>query len=327
MGPVANSEQLITVIGGSGFLGRHIVRALAGRGYRIRVAVRRPELTGHLQPLGNVGQIQPVQANVRYPASIAAAVDGAAAVVNLVGILYNAGAQTFDAVHAFGAEAVARAARTAGAQTLIHVSAIGADPASPARYSRTKAEGEQRAGVAFPGAVIFRPSIVFGPEDGFFNRFAAMARFLPALPLIGGGETRFQPVFVGDIGEAAANVISGHLGAGTIHELGGPRIYTFRELMEFLLQTIGRRRLLVPLPFALAKVQASVLQLLPKPLLTVDQVLMLERDNVVSEAAQREGRILEALGVTANGIEAIVPTYLVQYRRAGQFERLRSSPG
>lgn len=298
-----------------------MVRALAKRGYRIRVGVRRPDTAGHLHPLGSVGQIKPVQANVRFPASVVAACAGADAVINLVGVLASSGRQTFDAIHVDGAETVARAAREAGAQTLIHVSALGADPDSPAAYGRTKAEGEARVRQEFPEARIFRPAIVFGPEDSFFNRFAAMARILPALPLIGGGETRFQPVFVGDVAKATAAVVDGEAGAPAIYELGGPEVLTFRELMEFMLRAIGRRRLLVPLPFSLARAQATILEMLPNPLLTVDQVQMLERDNVVSEEAKAEGRTIEGLGVTPRGIEAIVPDYLVRFRRTGQYAR------
>ena len=317
--PDDKSLKLVTVIGGSGFLGRHIVSALAKRGYRMRIAVRRPDLAGHLQPLGSVGQIMPVQANVRFPASLAAACQDAHAVINLVGILYSAGPQTFDAVHALGAEAAARAARAEGASQFIQVSAIGADGMSRSAYARTKFEGERRAAAGFSGAVIIRPSIVFGPEDQFFNRFAALARFAPALPLIGGGKTKFQPVFAGDVAEAVARLIDRGEGAGRIYELGGPEILTFKELLKFTLRAVGRRRLLLPLPFPLAKVQAAVLQLLPKPPLTVDQVELLRADNIVSEEARREGRTIEALGIVPSGIEGIVPPYLIRYRKAGQF--------
>ncbi len=317
--PQATSQELVTVIGGSGFLGRHIVRALAKRGYRVRAAVRRPELAGHLQPLGTVGQIMAVQANVRFPDSLAAACQGAHAVVNLAGILNSSGAQTFAAVHADGAEAAAAAARGAGARVYIQCSAIGAASGSSSVYGRTKAEGEERARAAFPDAVIVRPSIVFGPEDEFFNRFAALSRFLPALPLIGGGRTRFQPVFVGDVARAVARLVDRGSVDGRIYELGGPEVLSFRELLQYILQTVGRRRLLVPVPFFFAKVQAAFLQLLPNPLLTVDQVRLLKSDNVVSEAARAEGRTLEGLGVGPTAIAAIVPSYLYRYRRAGQF--------
>ena len=323
---VQPSDRLITIIGGSGFVGRHIVRALARRGYRIRVACRRPDLAGHLQPLGNTGQIMMVQANVRYPASLAAACEGAYAVINLTGVLYSAGAQSFDAVHVFGAEASAKAAKAAKARLFIQMSAIGADETSAADYARSKAEGEKRARAAFPGAIVLRPSIVFGPEDSFFNRFASMARVSPFLPLIGGGETRFQPVFAGDLGEAVARLVDRGEADSTTYELGGPETLSFKQLMEFTLDTIGRKRALVTLPWGVAKLQAAVMGLLPKPLLTSDQVELLKTDNVVSEAARREGRTLEGLGVTPRGIEGIVPGYLYRYRKAGQFTAPKGMP-
>jgi uncharacterized protein YbjT (DUF2867 family) len=313
------NDTLITIFGGSGFLGRHLVRALARRHYRIRVAVRRPELTGHLQPLGRVGQIQAVQANVRHPGSVAAATRGADAVVNLVGILFERGRQRFDAVQAFGAEQVALAATAHGAR-MIHVSAIGADENSTSGYARAKAIGEQAVLAATPEATIFRPSIVFGPEDEFFNKFAAMARMLPALPLIGDGGTRFQPVFVGDVAEALARAVDGQTKAGTVYELGGPEVQTFKGLMEYVLAVTERRRLLVPLPFALAKLKATFLQFLPKPPLTPDQVELLRSDNVVSAEADSEGRTLRALGIEPTAMEAIVPSYLWRFRKTGQFK-------
>jgi uncharacterized protein YbjT (DUF2867 family) len=313
-----SSDRLITIFGGSGFLGRHLMRALAKRQYRIRVAVRRPDLAGHLQPLGRVGQIHAVQANLRYPDSIAPAVRHADVVINLVAILFARGRQTFAAVHVAGADAVARAAAAAGAR-MIHVSAIGADPDSPSEYGRTKALGEAAVLAAVPGANIFRPSILFGPEDDFFNRFAAMARLSPVLPLVGGGHTRFQPVFVGDVAEAIARAVDGEARAGTTYELGGPEVKTFRQLIEFVLATTERRRLLVPLPFRLAALQAAFLQFLPKPPLTPDQVKLLRSDNVVSAQAERDGRTLPGLGIDPATIAAIVPTYLWRFRKTGQF--------
>ena len=314
------AETLVTVFGGSGFLGRHVVRALARQGYRVRNAVRRPDLAGHLQPLGRVGQIHSVQANVRHPASVEAAVRDAAIVVNLVGILFERGKQRFEAVHAEGAGHVARAAAAQGAR-MIHLSALGADAEAPALYARTKAAGEAAVRAALPAATIFRPSIVFGPEDGFFNRFAAMARLSPVLPLIGGGETRFQPVFVGDVAQAILKAVEGATQGGTIYELGGPEVKSFRALMEFVLAVTERRRLLVPLPFALASLQAKFLQFLPTPLLTPDQVELLKRDNVVSAEAAHQGRTFAALGIDPAGFEAIVPTYLWRFRKTGQFRR------
>ena len=313
------SDKLVTVIGGSGFVGRHVVRALARRGYRVRVACRRPDLAGHTQPAGVVGQVMPVQANVRYPASLAAACDGACAVINLTGVLYSAGAQSFDAIHVFGAEASARAARVAGARVFIQMSAIGAAADAASAYAKSKAEGEARAKANFPGAIIIRPSIVFGPEDDFFNRFAKLARISPVIPLIGGGETKFQPVFVGDIAEAMARLVDAGRASARTYEFGGPEVFSFKQLMEFTLATIGRQRLLVPVPWAIAKVQAMILGLLPKPLLTADQVELLKNDNVVSAQAKNERRTLEGLGIVPDGIEAVVPGYLYRYRKAGQF--------
>src|ERR1700757_4097132 len=251
----SNQDTLVTVFGGSGFLGRSVVRAPPKRESRIRVAVRRPELAGHLQPLGRVGQIHAVQANLRYPASVEAAARDADVVVNLVGILFERGRQKFDAVQAFGAEAVALAAAAFGAR-MIHVSAIGAEENAPSHYARSKAVGERLVLAAVPSAVILRPSVLFGPEDDFFNKFAAIARFSPALPLIGGGHTRFQPVFAGDVATAVVAAIAGRADDGRTYELGGPEVKTFKELMQFMLATIGRRRLLLPIPFPLAKLQA-----------------------------------------------------------------------
>ncbi|WP_439572551.1 complex I NDUFA9 subunit family protein [Phreatobacter sp.] len=311
-------DRLVTVFGGSGFVGRHIVRALARRGFRVRVAVRRPDLAGHLQPLGSVGQIHAVQANLRFPDSVARACEGAEIVINCVGILHETGRQKFDAVQARGAGAVARAATAVGAR-MIHLSAIGADAQSTSAYGRTKAAGEAAVLAEAPDAVIFRPSIVFGPEDGFFNRFAGMAQMLPALPLVGGGETRFQPVFVTDLAAAVMAAVDGKAKPGAVYELGGPAVRSFRELMEFVLATTGRNRLLVPLPFGLARLKAKVLQYLPNPPLTPDQVEMLRTDNVVSEQAKAEGLTLEGLGIRPQSVEAIVPTYLWRFRRQGQF--------
>jgi NADH dehydrogenase len=315
----ARNDTLITVFGGSGFLGRHLVRALAKRHYRIRVACRRPDLAGHLQPLGRVGQIHAVQANVRHAGSVEAAVRGADAVVNLVGILFERGRQRFDTVQTYGAEQVALAASAHDAR-MVQVSAIGADENSTAAYARAKAGGEKAVLAATPDAAIVRPSIMFGPEDNFFNKFAAMARALPALPLIGGGETRFQPVFVGDVAEAIARAVEGDAKPGTIYEAGGPEVLSFKALMEYVLSVTERRRLLIPLPFALAKLQATFLQYLPKPLLTPDQVELLKTDNVVSPAAQAEGRTLSALGIEPTAMESIVPTYLWRFRKTGQFK-------
>ncbi len=321
-----NSDKIVTIIGGSGFLGRHVARALAKRGYRVRVACRRPDLAGHVQPLGTPGQVMAVQANVRYPASLAAACAGAAVVINLPGVLASRGAQSFDAVHAFGAEAAAKAAKAAGAQVFIQMSALGADANSPSEYARSKAEGETRAKAAFAGTIVLRPSIVFGPEDNFFNQFAAMSRLAPALPLIGGGHTKYAPVFVGDVAEAIAILVDRGEASGKTFELGGPEIFTFKQLMQFTLDTIGRKRLLLPVPWTAAKILGSVLGLLPKPLLTADQVELLKADCVVSEEAISGKRDLESLGIGPRSIQSIVPSYLYRFRKAGQFTAPRGIP-
>jgi uncharacterized protein YbjT (DUF2867 family) len=319
--------ELVTVFGGSGFVGRHVVRALAKRGYRVRAAVRRPDLAGFLQPLGAVGQIHAVQANIRNRASIDRAVAGCDAVVNLVGILYEAGRQSFDAVQAFGPGAVAASAKAAGVRRMAHLSSIGADPGSDSQYARSKGLGEEAVFKVFPEAVIYRPSIIFGPEDDFFNRFAALARFAPVLPLIGGGQTRFQPVFVGDVAEAVTRAIDGAARPGTVYELGGPEVRTFKQLLEYILAETGRSRILAPLPFPIARLKAQFLQLMPKPMLTVDQVRQLAHDNVVSDEAVAEHRTLEGLGIDPRAMETVVPTYIHRYRKAGQYsDASRAAP-
>lgn len=316
----SNLDTLVTIFGGSGFLGRSVVRALCKRDYRIRVAVRRPELAGYLQPLGRVGQVHTVQANLRYPASVETALRDSHVVINLVGVLTEDGAQTFDAVQAKGAETVAKAAAAAGAQ-LVHVSAIGADAQSPSRYARAKAAGEAAVLDAVPSGTIFRPSVMFGPEDQFTNRFAALARMSPVLPLIG-GSTRMQPVYVGDVATAIADAADGKAKAGATYELGGPEVLSMREIIQTILDITDRERMLIPLPFGLARFQAHFLQFAPGAFkLTPDQVTLLERDNVVSEAAKAAGLTLEGLGITADSLEAIAPQYLWRFRAAGQFQR------
>ncbi len=315
----SNLDTLVTVFGGSGFLGRSVVRALAKRDYRIRVAVRRPELAGHLQPLGKVGQIHAVQANLRYPASVEAAMRDSHAAINLVGILAESGTQTFDAVQALGAGAVAKAAGAVGAR-MVHVSAIGADENSLSRYARTKAAGEKAVLSAIPTATILRPSVVFGPEDQFTNRFASLAWVSPVLPLIGGGLTKLQPVYVGDVATAVADAVDGKTKPGATYELGGPEVLTMREIIEIILATIERRRMLVSLPFGLAKLQALFLQFAPGSLkLTPDQVELLQSDNVVSDAAKAADLTLEGLGIVPDSLEAIAPQYLWRFRKTGQF--------
>jgi len=309
------ATRVVTVFGGSGFIGRHLVRRLARQGWVIRVAVRQPSRAQFLKPMGDVGQIAPLRARIEDSVAVRAALEGAHAAVNLVGVLYERGARTFAAVHARGAQHVAEAAAAAGAERLVQISAIGADRHAEADYARSKAAGEVAARTAFPEATVLRPSVVFGPEDNFFNRFAAMARLSPALPLIGGGRTRFQPVYVGDVAEAIARSLERPEARGRIYELGGPKVYSFQELMEILLHETRRRRLLVPLPFALAEIQAAVLERLPVPPLTRDQVRLLRHDNVASPDMPG----LRDLGIEPTALEVIVPTYLERYRPGGRF--------
>jgi uncharacterized protein YbjT (DUF2867 family) len=323
--------RVVTVFGGSGFVGRYVVRALARDGWRVRIACRRPDLAFHLQPQGRVGQVMAVQANVRHPESVAAALRGASAVVNLVGILAEGGAQTFSKVQAEGARAVAEAAKAAGVDTVVHISAIGADPSSSAAYARSKAAGEAAMRDAAPSAVILRPSVIFGPEDDFFNRFATMARFFPIVPIVG-ADTRFQPVYVGDVAEAVAAAVAGRAQPGSVYELGGPETKTFAELVEYVLKVTERARRVAKLSFGTGQLVARVTQfftkaslgLFPKLLrMTTDQVELLKHDNVVSEEAIRDGRTLQGLGVQPQAIEAIVPTYLYRYRKTGQYQAQR----
>lgn len=317
---------LVTIFGGSGFAGRYATRELAERGWRVRAACRRPDLAGHLQPMGVVGQIHAVQSNLRYPESVDAAVEGAEAVVNCVGVLTPTGRQSFKAVHVEGARAVARAARLAGVRRLIHVSALGASAGSPSEYARTKAAGEKVVLEEFPNAIILRPSVLFGTEDEFFNRFAAMARFSPFLPLVGGGRTHFQPLFVGDLGSAIANAVEGAGTPGTVYELGGPDVFTFRQILDRTLEWSGRRRRYVNLPFPLAKLMAVMTWPLPNAIrpLTLDQVRLLKADNVVSDAAEAEQRTIESLGVdNIHAAGLIVPAYLERFNPRGQFAHYR----
>lgn len=312
-------KGLVTVFGGSGFVGRAVVRALAKEGYRIRVAVRRPDLTGYLMTAGSVGQVTAVQANLRYPASVAAAVQGASLVVNCVGILAESGHQRFMAVQAQGAKVVAEAAARVGAK-LIHLSAIGADANSASGYARSKAQGEAAVLAAVPDAVILRPSVIFGEGDAFYTRFAAMAVMSPALPLIGGGETRFQPVHVLDVASAVVKAAAGEAKPG-VYELGGPAAVTFRHVLETVLHAAQRKRLLVPVPFFAATLLAKLTGWLPGAPITTDQVELLKSDNVVSEAAKAEGRTLEGLGISPVAAESVVASYLWRFRKAGQFAK------
>jgi NADH dehydrogenase len=323
---MAATGKLATVFGGSGFVGRQIVWSLARRDYRVRAAVRRPDLAGYLQPMGVVGQVFGVQANLRFADSVMRAVEGAETVVNSVGILAPTGAQTFQDVHVEGVRRIAKAAREAGVQRLVHISAIGANKNSNSKYAVSKAEGEAAVLAEFPSAIIVRPSIVFGPEDQFFNRFAALARVSPILPLVGGGRTKFQPVFSGDVGEAVANAVTGSGKAGEVYELGGPQVVTFREILESTLQYSGRQKMLLSVPFWMMKLQALLTWPLPNAIrpVTVDQLRLLKLDNVVSDAAKREDRTIAALGVPQPAsIEAIVPQYLERFNPKGQYASYR----
>jgi uncharacterized protein YbjT (DUF2867 family) len=306
--------ERVTIVGGSGFIGRYVVKRLAHRGAIVTVVGRHAGDAGFLRPMGDVGQIALFEAGIADEARLAAVVAGSDAVICAAGILYERGRQRFDLVHHQGPALLARLAKAAGAKRFVHISAIGADPAAPAAYARSKAAGETAVRAAFPTATILRPSVVFGPEDDFFNRFAALARWLPALPLIGGGLTRFQPVYVGDIADAVMAALERHDAEGAIYQLGGPKVYSFRELMELLLREINRHRVLLPLPYGLASLQAAFLEWLPKPPLTRDQVRLLQRDNVV---AVGEPGLLE-LGVTPTAAELILPTYLDRFRRGGR---------
>ncbi len=310
---------LVTVFGGSGFVGRSVVRALARRGWRVRVAVRRPHVSGALKMAGDVGQVQLIAGDVRHDRGVEPALDGAEACVNLVGILQEGGGQGFEAVQAAGAGRVAKAAAERGIAHFVQISAIGADAGSGSAYARSKAKGEAAVRLHLPRAVILRPSIVFGPEDSFFNRFAQMAAISPALPLIGGGQTRFQPVYVGDVAQAVARSLEDPALAGRTFELGGPQVFTFRELMERTLREIGRRRVLAPLPFLLARLMGQAFDLvrflpIPAPI-TADQVALLRTDNVVGDDA--EG--FAAFGLAPTGVDAVLPSYLWRYRKHGQF--------
>jgi uncharacterized protein YbjT (DUF2867 family) len=308
-------DQRVAVIGASGFIGRYVVKRLAGRGSVVAAVVRDAERARFLQPMGDVGQIASLRADLRDERRLATALAGCDAVINLVGILFERRGESFAAIHHEGAGRVARLAAAAGARKLVHVSALGADPGSPAEYARTKAAGEAAVRAAFPSAVILRPSVVFGPEDDFFNRFAEMALYSPVLPLIGGGRMRFQPVYVGDVADAVMAALDRPEAAGRVYELGGPRIYSFREILELVLAATRRKRLLVPLPWGLARLQAGVVELLPNPPLTRDQLRLLERDNIVAPGALT----LADLGLQPTSAEAILPSYLDRYRRGGWF--------
>lgn len=315
--------QLVTIFGGDGFVGTQIVQELAHKGYRIRVAVRRPDLSGHLKPLGSVGQIAPIQANVRNKESVQRAVAGADIVINLVGIAAEGGRQRFRAVHTMGAKNVAEAATEAGVPTLVHMSALGADPESESAYSQSKGLGEQEVLKAFPKAVIMRPSVIFGTDDTFFNLFGWMSRVSPVLPVVG-AKSRFQPVFVGDVAAAFVKAAEGGAKPGKIYELGGVEVETMRELMARLLRVANRTNMLLPLPKGIAKIVGWFTQILPRPILTVDQVIQMQSDNVVSDAAKKQKRTLGGLGITPTSMDAILSTYVWRFRKHGQFEKIEA---
>ena len=319
------SKGLVTIFGGSGFIGKYVVRALVRDGWRVRVAMRRPHTGLDLKVIGNVGQVQLVQANLRFPESIERAVEGSDAVVNLVAILFESGEQSFEAMHVTGAETLANACAAHDINNLVHISALGADANSDSDYARTKGEGEDIIRSAIPSADILRPSVVFGPEDNFFNQFAAMTSFAPALPLIGGGATKFQPIFAGDVAEAVAVCLKRGT-KGETYGLGGPQTYTFKELLEFVLTTVDRKRLLLPLPWFAANAMGFAGELsgaIPfvAPFLTRDQVKLLKNDNIVPE----DMKSADDLGLKLETVEAIVPSYLARYRHHGQFHERQAS--
>ena len=312
--------ELVTIFGGSGFVGTQVVQLLARAGYRIRVAVRRPDLAGHVKPLGSVGQVVPIQANVRNKESVAAAVRGAGIVINLAAIGIEKGKQRFRAVNVAGARNVAEAAAASGVRTLVQMSALGADANSPSLFARSRAMGEAEVRAHFPDAIIFRPSVIFGVGDDFFNTLGQIARMLPVMPLFG-GKTKFQPVYVGDVAEAVAAAARGEAKAGTTYELGGPEIVSNRELTERVLRYTNRSNPILPLPAGVGTLLAIPMGLMPKPLLTGDRVRLLGLDNVVSDAAMAEGRTLASLGIVPRPLDAVLPSYLWRFSPNGQFDR------
>ena len=316
----SDTRNVATVFGGSGFIGRYVVKRLAALGYVTRIAVRDPESAMFLRPMGRVGQIVPMYASLAHEATVARAVEGAGLVVNLVGILAERRAGDFTRVQAEGAGRIASLAAAAGASRMVQLSAIGADAASPSLYARTKAEGEAAVRAAMPSATILRPSLVFGAEDKFFNRFAAMAQVLPFMPVIS-GDSRMQPVYVGDVADAVLVGLTGEQTAGNTYELGGPRVWTFREILAFILKETRRKRPLVNIPMGLARLQAAVAEKLPTKPFTRDQLLLLSRDNVVSPGVPG----LADLGIAGTPVELIVPEYLDRYRPGGgKLERIPS---
>jgi uncharacterized protein YbjT (DUF2867 family) len=311
--------QLVTIFGGSGFVGTQVVQLLARAGHRIRVADRRPDLAGHVKPLGTVGQVLPIQANVRDRDSVLAAVRGAGIVINLVATGVEKGRQRFRAVNVIGARHVAEAAAAAGASRLIHMSVLGASERSPSLFARSRAAGEAEVLKLFPGATIFRPSVIFGVGDSFFNKLGSLSRIFPILPLFG-GRTKFQPVYVGDVAEAIAAAALGRAQPG-IYELGGPEVLSYREIVERVLAGAHRSNPLLPLPLAAGRLLALPMALLPKPLITGDQVTLLGLDNVVSAEARRSGHTLEGLGIEPTPLDAVLPSYIWRFSPNGQFDR------
>ena len=322
-----NIPKLVTVFGGSGFVGTPLVQLLARKGYRIRVAVRRPDLAGESRMFGTVGQVTPIQANLRNEESVRRAVHGADIVINLVGVGFERGKQSFDAVHVEGAASVARAAKAAGVGALVHMSALGVDKAAEvSAYAASKLAGEQKVLEAYPEAVIVRPSLLFGQGDGFFNLMGTLARLFPVMPLIE-GKTLFQPAYVGDVVEAIAKAAEGQVKAGRVYELGGPDIETHKALMERILREAGRKRMLLPVPAGLAKFGAGLLGILPfKPLVTSDQIELLGVDNVVSDEATRDKRTFAAFGIVPQSMDEVLPTYMWRFRRHGEFDRDNKPP-
>ncbi len=313
--------RVVTVFGGSGFIGRYVIKRLAAKGARVRVATRDPEGAKFLKPMGAVGQVAPVKVSISQADSVKAAVDGSDAVINLIGILSQGGRQSFRMAHVEGPHTIARAAAAAGVRQMVHVSAIGASAESASAYARSKALGEDSVRSALPESVILRPSVVFGPEDDFFNRFGAMARIAPALPLIDGGRTKFQPVYVGDVADAVLAVLQSEEYSGKTYELGGPEVMNFRELLEYILSETGRKRALVPAPALFLKPLAALMELLPSPPLTRDQLILLQKDNVVDDKALK----LSDLGIEATAIAAEVPDYLIRFRNQGQYSNYKQA--
>jgi len=320
------TSKLVTIYGGSGFVGRYIARRMAQAGWRVRVAVRRPNEAMHVKPYGVVGQVEPVFCNIRDDDSVRAVMTGADAVVNCVGTFERRGKNSFDAIQHQGAARIARIAAEEGVARVVHISVIGADPEGSSLYARSKGMGEAAVLAAFPEAVILRPSVIFGPEDGFFNRFAAMTRFGPVLPVVGAA-TRFQPVYVDDVAAAAQKALEGAAAPG-VYELGGPDVNSFRDLMQQMLQVIHRRRLIVNIPFRIAAVMGWAMELvqtislgLVPAQITRDQARSLRSDNVVSAGA----RGLGDLGIEPTAIEAVLPDYLWRFRPDGQFDAIKAS--